>query len=95
MENLVEAFLESALGVDGSVPSNFPRVIPRLAAATSRAMSVKFPSWSLPHAEPTGTSRSLVVQSQRPKLSTNKIPFRFPFSLTLNSVAVGYANDPF
>ena len=34
--------------------------------------------------EPTGTSRSLMVESQRPKLSTNKIPFRFPFSLTLN-----------
>jgi hypothetical protein len=29
--------------------------------------------------EPTGTSRSIVTQSQRPKLSTNKIPFRFPF----------------
>ena len=27
-----------------------------------------------------------MVESQRPKLSTNKIPFRFPFSLTLNTL---------
>ncbi len=31
-----------------------------------------------------------MVEFQRPKVSTNKIPLRFPFSLTLNTLQILY-----
>jgi|SRR5271157_499706 len=41
--------------------------------------------------EPIGRSRSLMVQPQHLELSTNKIPFRFPFLLTLNSASLDFS----